>query len=96
MIRKPALIVAFVALVAPGCAGQQTAPPTPLQQGYYNVEQLLELMDRDKDGTVSRAEFMKFMGEEFDQLDVNKDGKLDVNELTALRLGPRPSGGTGK
>ena len=53
-------------------------------------------MDRDKDGKVSRAEFMKFMSDEFDQLDINKDGELDVNELTALRLGPRPSGGTSR
>ncbi len=40
--------------------------------------QLLQLMDKDRDGKLSRAEFMKFMNDEFDRLDVNKYGRLDV------------------
>ncbi len=48
--------------------------------------QLLKLMDKDRNGKVSREEFMKFMNEEFDRLDINKDGEPDVNELAALHL----------
>ena len=83
--------VLFVALMAPLCAAQQSA--SPVQQGEYHAEQLLKLMDTDQNGKVSRAEFMKFMNAEFDQLDTNKNGELDVKELTKIDFGPRPSGG---
>lgn len=47
-----------------------------------NAKQLLLLMDQDKSGKVSRQEYMSFMSAEFDRLDLNKDGELDVDELT--------------
>jgi Ca2+-binding EF-hand superfamily protein len=46
---------------------------------------LLLLMDRDQNGKVSKEEFMNFMAAEFERLDKNKDGELDVNELTQSR-----------
>ena len=91
MVRKLAVIVPFVALMASACIAPQSAmaqnAPSPQQQGEYNAKQLLLLMDKDQNGKVSRAEFMSFMNAEFDQLDVNHDGELDVNELTALHFG---------
>jgi hypothetical protein len=47
---------------------------------------LLKLMDTDKSGKVSRAEFMSFMAAEFDRLDTNHDGELDVKELEQLEI----------
>lgn len=55
-----------------------------------STKQLLLLMDKDKNGKVSREEFMSFMAAEFERLDTNKDGELDVNELTKLRVRPVP------
>ncbi len=52
----------------------------------YLAAQLLPLMDKDSNGKVSRAEFMKYMDNEFDHLDTNKDGELDVTELSELHL----------
>jgi Ca2+-binding EF-hand superfamily protein len=52
----------------------------------YLAAQLLPLMDKDNNGKVSRAEFMNFMNQEFDQLDVNKDGQLDVTELAETHI----------
>jgi len=46
-------------------------------------------MDRDQNGKVSKQEFMDFMEAEFARLDKNKDGELDVTELTQSRLHPR-------
>jgi Ca2+-binding EF-hand superfamily protein len=43
-------------------------------------------MDTDKNGKVSKQEFMAFMSAEFDRLDKNKDGELDVSELTKPRM----------
>jgi hypothetical protein len=59
--------------------------------GEGATKQLLLLMDRDKNGKVSKQEFMSFMEAEFSRLDVNHDGELDVHELTQLLV--RPSSG---
>jgi len=56
--------------------------------GEVEARRLLVLMDRDANGKVSHKEFMDFMEEEFQRLDVNKDGELDVAELTRTRLTP--------
>ena len=48
------------------------------------LAQLVALMDTDKDGKISKAEFMKFMEAEFDYADKNKNGQLDPNELKNL------------
>jgi len=53
--------------------------------------QLLLAMDRDKSGKVSKQEWMKFMEEEFDRLDVNHNRELDVKELIQSRMRYRPS-----
>ena len=54
--------------------------------GEAEAKQLLFLMDKDKNGRVSKQEFMSFMEAEFDRLDINKDGELDVKELTKTRV----------
>ena len=63
-----------------------SATPTPASPnvlaGEASAKQLLLLMDTDKSGKVSKQEFMAYMEAEFDRLDVNKDGELDVKELT--------------
>lgn len=54
--------------------------------GMGEVRQLLLLMDTDNDGKVSKQEFMKFMNAEFERLDTNKNGDLDVKELTNSKV----------
>jgi Ca2+-binding EF-hand superfamily protein len=53
-----------------------------LTVGEKEAKKLLLLMDKDKNGKVSKQEFMNFMDAEFDRLDKDKSGELDVNELT--------------
>jgi hypothetical protein len=104
-IRKVVLSAAvFGALVAGGArvaaqnAGAQSSPPLTdqgklrekkLAAGEADAKQMLLLMDRDQSGKVSRQEFMTFMEEEFERLDKNKDGELDVNELLQSKFVPR-------
>ena len=89
MIIMP--LISFISLAASAQPG--SALP---KQADADTMQLLLLMDRDESGKVSRAEFMNFMAAEFNRLDVNRDGELDVNELMGLRVvSSKHPGGTG-
>jgi Ca2+-binding EF-hand superfamily protein len=46
-----------------------------------DVKQLILLMDTDKSGKVSKQEWMNFMEAEFNRLDKDGSGELDVAEL---------------
>jgi Ca2+-binding EF-hand superfamily protein len=90
MVSKLVVIIPILAALAVPASAQ-----TQHSTADARTAQLLQLMDKDKNGKVSRAEFMAFMAAEFDRLDVNHDGELDPNELRDLRVSPRHPGGTG-
>lgn len=50
------------------------------------VQQLLLLMDANKNGKITKQDFMRFMEAEFDRLDKNKLSELDVKELAQSQL----------
>jgi len=54
------------------------------------ARQMLQLMDTDKNGRVSRQEWMRFMAAEFDRLDVDHNGELTVQELSRFSYGAHP------
>jgi Ca2+-binding EF-hand superfamily protein len=92
------LIAVFIAgaVFEVGTALGQKATPDAKKQnsvalGEDEVKQMLLLMDTDKNGKISKAEFMKFMEAEFDRLDKDKSGELDAKELTQSLV--RPSRG---
>jgi len=78
--------------VAAAVAEAQDAPSTPAKKeknvvaGEKEAKKLLLLMDQDQNGKVSKAEFMAFMEREFERLDKDKNGELDVQELTQARV----------
>lgn len=82
----------LLSVVLAGTAiAQKTDKSIPKQQrtialGEDEVKQLLLLMDTDKSGKISRQEFMNFMAAEFDRLDKDKSGELDVKELTQSQI----------
>ena len=51
-----------------------------------DVKQLVRMMDKDMNGVVSKDEFMEFMGQTFDRLDINKSGTLEPRELLPLTV----------
>lgn len=57
-----------------------------LEIGDSQAERLMVLMDRHHEGGVTKEEFLRYMDAEFDRLDTDKNGKLDVNELRQLRV----------
>ncbi|MGD0491542.1 MAG: EF-hand domain-containing protein [Steroidobacteraceae bacterium] len=60
------------------------ASPAQLKSGLSLTAQLLQLMDTNKNGKVSKEEFMRFMEAEFDFADKDKNGELDPKELRRL------------
>ena len=48
------------------------------------ARQLLRAMDKDKDGTVSKPEFLDFMSQTYNRLDAKKNGQLNEEELRRL------------
>ena len=67
-------------------AGGTPPPRDKIALGEDDVKALLGLMDQDKNGKVSQKEFMKFMKAEFDRLDKDHSGELDVKELTSSQI----------
>jgi hypothetical protein len=65
-------------------ASQKASAPKPqdrLTLGEEHVKQLLLLMDTDKNGMVSKQEYMHFMEAEFQRLDKSHEGQLNARQL---------------
>jgi hypothetical protein len=77
-------------VVAPTPAAEKAEQEKKLAIATEAAKQLLLAMDTDKNGKISKQEWMKFMEVEFDRLDVNHDGELDVKELTQSRMRVHP------
>jgi hypothetical protein len=73
--------------VAQQKSGVQKAPDK-VALSADEVKQLVLMMDIDKSGKISKKEFMDFMSAEFDRLDTDKSGELDVKELAQSQLRP--------
>jgi EF hand len=49
-----------------------------------DVRALVRMMDKDQNGVVSKQEFLDFMSQTFDHLDINASGQLEPSEVRAL------------
>ncbi len=97
----PSVAAAALALAIAGVSAQKVDKAVPKQQrtlalGEAEVKQLVLLMDTDKNGKISKQEFMNFMGAEFDRLDKDKSGELDQKELAQSLIRPAAPPAVGK
>jgi len=81
------LFAALIAVAVVPTAVPQTKASVPKHQdkramAENEFKQLLLLMDVNKDGKISKQEYMRFLEAEFDRIDTNHDGELEVTELT--------------
>ena len=69
---------AFAALMAaPAMAAQGTYPSAAVEfPGQFWTEPMMKAMDKNRDGMVSRQEFLDYMGTQFDMMDTGKKGML--------------------
>jgi hypothetical protein len=82
------MLLAAWGMLGTAAAQKANAPKSQdkLALGNAEVKQLLLLIDTEKKGKISKQEWMMFMEAEFDRLDTEKNGELDVKELTKSRL----------
>jgi hypothetical protein len=66
-------------------------PQSTVALRVAEIKQLLFLMDTDKNGRISKKEFLSFMEAEFDRLDTSKTGQLNVSELKLSQVRPSRS-----
>ena len=92
VVLVAAWLFAIGATMAGTAFAQKAAVPKPqdtLALGEENVKQLFLLMEADKNGKISKQEWMRFMEAEFDRLDKNKCGELDVKEISRSQMSVR-------
>jgi Ca2+-binding EF-hand superfamily protein len=83
-----ALAGASGAVVASAIAQKPATSTQPDRFAVVNndVKELLLMMDADKNGKISKQEWMNFMEAEFNQLDKEGKGELDLKQLSQTRL----------
>jgi hypothetical protein len=84
MTRRNLIALMGAAALAGSALAQKAATPKQPNKGALaeeNVKELLILMDTNKNGQISKQEWMRFMEAEFDRLDKGKKGELDPKEL---------------
>jgi hypothetical protein len=88
LIVGVAVLVAALTVFGTAAAQKASAPKAQdrLAIGEQNVKPLLLLMDSNKEGMVSKAEYMRFMEAEFHRLDKANSGALNARELNQASL----------
>jgi Ca2+-binding EF-hand superfamily protein len=91
MTRRSLLVALMSAIGARAVADAGPKPQDKFARANENVKELLLLLDADKNGKISKQEWMNFMEAEFNKLDKDGNGELDPKELMqakiSLRLG---------
>jgi Ca2+-binding EF-hand superfamily protein len=87
MTRKlVALLVGMLLVVGSVSTAAFAASNRTAGAARSDVQQLLRLMDMDKNGTVSKDEFLQFMSETYDSLDVDRSRQLEPKELRRMTI----------
>ncbi|MFZ4120073.1 MAG: EF-hand domain-containing protein [Caulobacterales bacterium] len=73
------LIVSSLAWIGLSCAMAQPATPRVMADR-------LSAADTNRDGRITRAEFLAYRAAQFPTLDRNRDGQLNTSDRPALRL----------
>jgi len=81
-VSKTALLAALV--LAATTTSEASAAHHRRGAGTYrgHVEAIIQKMDADQNGRVSKEEFMQFMSSEFDRLDRDRSGELTSEEVS--------------
>jgi Ca2+-binding EF-hand superfamily protein len=91
MVRRLIALVGISVMIGSASASALAVGKHTAAVASADVQALLRLMDKDRNGSVSKDEFMQFMSQTFDRLDANKSGELESKEAlsTAFPFGVR-------
>ena len=85
LITSTALMVLAPAAFAqptpmPGACPGGAANCPHMMHNHGHMKNRMQMIDTDKDGSVSKAEFMANAEKKFEKMDTNKDGKIDAQD----------------
>jgi Ca2+-binding EF-hand superfamily protein len=86
MTRRSLLLALISATGAVAIAEVAPQPQDEFARANQNVQDLLLLLDTDKNGRISKREWMNFVEAEFNKLDKDGNGELDPKELLQSKL----------
>jgi hypothetical protein len=80
-------MLALVTMTALPAAAQSTFPSAAQEfSSHFWSERMMRVMDANKDGMVSRDEFMTYMGKQYDMMDTGKKGMLTSQQFTDKKM----------
>jgi hypothetical protein len=79
--------LAFAAMTALPAAAQSAFPSSAQEfSSHFWTERTMKAMDQNKDGMVSRQEFLAYMGTQYDMMDTGKKGMLTSQQFTDKKM----------
>lgn len=93
-MKKQIKFVTAIAVLAAAAGVASSAVAAEAAKGGAGAtytKALITKMDVNRDGKVTKAEFLKFVEAEFDYLDKDKSGQLDTSEMMNKEYFSRPS-----
>jgi Ca2+-binding EF-hand superfamily protein len=87
---KTATMIAALSITGFGVlpAAAQSPFPSSAQEfsSHFWSERMMRVMDTNKDGMVSRQEFLGYMGTQFDMMDTGKKGMLTSQQFMDKKM----------
>ena len=84
MYRKLVALIGMSLMIGSASTNAFAVSKRTAAAASADVRALVRMMDKDQNGTVSKEEFLQYMGEVYDRLDINKSGQLEPNEVRSL------------
>ncbi len=79
--------LAFSAMTTPPAAAQSPFPSSAVEfSSNFWTDRMMKTIDENKDGMVSRQEFLSYMGAQFDMMDTGKKGMLTGAQFTDKKM----------
>jgi hypothetical protein len=80
-------VLAFSALSALPATAQSPFPSSAVEfSSHFWTERMMRAMDTNKDGMVSRQEYLTYMGTQFDMMDTGKKGMLTSQQFMDKKM----------